>query len=222
MVGMLAIAAAAGWLLAFSVCAVVTRLPPRLAGAAAPEPGQAGEQPALANLTVTRGRLNGTAYPATILDLAAKGHLMITERMPGQLWCDLPAAASADTGPAESERLVLADARRLAGRGGAPFEAAAESCASDVRGKWDPFERAVRAEGRQAGLTRPRLPVAVQAPLYVGAGVVGVLAFAAVDAVPHTSGVVAPLVAAFFAFIIPVKMVGSLSSRAAPENRTTP
>jgi hypothetical protein len=213
MVGMLAIAAAAGWLLAFSLCAMVTRLPPRWAGAAAPGPGQVGERPALANLTVTRGRLNGAAYPATILDLAAKGHLMITERMRGQLWCDLPAAAPADSGLAESERLVLADVRRLAGRGGVPFEAVAEACASDVRGKWDPFEHAVRTEGRQAGLTRPRLPVAVQAPLYVGAGVVGVLAFAAVDAVPHTSGVVAPLVAAFFAFIIPVTMVGSLSQK---------
>jgi hypothetical protein len=165
------------------------------------------------NLTVTRGRLSGAAYPATILDLAAKGHLVITQRMPGQLWCDLPAAAPADTGLAESERPVLADARRLAGPGGAPFEAVAESCASDVRGKWDPFERAVRAEGRQAGLTRPRLPVPVQALLYIGAGVVGVLTFAAVDAVPHTSGVVAPLVAAFFAFIIPVTMVGSLSQK---------
>jgi len=38
------------------------------------------------------------------------------------------------------------------------------------------------------------------APLYAGAGVIGVLAFAAVDAVPHTSGVWAPLVAVFFAF----------------------
>ena len=175
--------------------------------------GPAGERAALVNLTVTRGRLSGAAYPATILDLAAKGHLLITQRMPGQLWCDLPAAAPADTGLAESERLVLADARRLAGRGGAPFEAVAESCASDVRGKWDPFERAVRAEGRQAGLIRPRLPVAVQAPLYIGAVVVGALVFAAVDAVPHTSGVVAPLVAAFFAFVIPVTMVGSLSQK---------
>jgi hypothetical protein len=213
MVGMLAIAAAAGWLLVFSLCAVVTRLLPRWAGAAAPWPGRAGERTALVNLTVTRGRLSGAAYPATILDLAAKGHLVITQRMPGQLWCDLPAAAPADTGLAESERPVLADARRLAGPGGAPFEAVAESCASDVRGKWDPFERAVRAEGRQAGLTRPRLPVPVQALLYIGAGVVGVLTFAAVDAVPHTSGVVAPLVAAFFAFIIPVTMVGSLSQK---------
>jgi hypothetical protein len=213
MVGMLAIAAAAGWLLVFSWCAAVTRLLPRWAGAAAPWPGRAGERAALVNLTVTRGRLRGAAYPATVLDLAAKGHLVITQRMPGQLWCDLPAAAPAHTGLAESERLVLADARRLAGRGGAPFEAVAESCASDVRGKWDPFERPVRAEGRQAGLTRPRLPVPVQAPLYIGAGIVGVLTFAAVDAVPHTSGVVAPLVAAFFAFIIPVTMVGSLSQK---------
>ena len=54
MVGMLAIAAAAGWLLVFSLCAVVTRLLPRWAGAAAPWPGQAGERAALVNLTVTR------------------------------------------------------------------------------------------------------------------------------------------------------------------------
>src|SRR5206468_2337597 len=44
----------------------------------------------------------------------------------------------------------------------------------------------------------------------------GVLVFLAVDAVPHTSGVVAPLVAAFFAFIIPVTMVGSLSQKDRP------
>jgi hypothetical protein len=213
---MLAIAAVVGWLLAFSLCAVATRLPPRWAEATAPWPGPAGERPALVNLVAARGRLNGAAYPATILDLAAKGHLMITQRAPGQLWCDVPAAAPADTGLAQSERLALADARRLADRGGAPFEAVAESCASDVRGKWDPFERAVRAEGRQAGLTRPRLPVVVQAPLYVGAGVVSLLVFAAVDAVPHTSGVVAPLVAAFFAFIIPVTVVGSLSQKDRP------
>jgi hypothetical protein len=213
---MLAITGAAGWLLAFVLCAVVTRLPPRWAGPTVPWPGLGGERPALVNLVVTRGRLNGAAYPATVLDLAAKGHLMITQRAPGQLWCDVPAAASADTGLARSERLALADARRLAGQGGAPFEAVAESCASDVRGKWDPFEEAVRAEGRQVGLTRPRLPAAVQAPLYVSAGIVSLLVFRAVDAVPHTSGVVAPLVAAFFAFIIPVTTVGSLGQKDRP------
>src|SRR5438067_7390465 len=72
MVGMLAIAAAAGWLLAFSLCAVVTRLTPRWASDAAPWPGLGGARPALVNLVVTRGRLSAAAYPATILDLAAK------------------------------------------------------------------------------------------------------------------------------------------------------
>jgi hypothetical protein len=104
MAGMLAIAAAAGWLLGFFLCAVVTRRPPRWADAAAPWTGLGGERPALVNLGVTRGQLNGAAYPATILDLAAKGHLMITQRMPGQLWCDVPAAAPADAGLAQSER----------------------------------------------------------------------------------------------------------------------
>src|SRR6185437_11886790 len=50
MVGMLAIAAAAGWLLAFSLCAVMTSLLPRWAGAAALWPGRAGERAALVNL----------------------------------------------------------------------------------------------------------------------------------------------------------------------------
>src|SRR5262249_59860394 len=99
MVGIIAIATAVGWLLAFSLCAVVTRLPPRPAGAAAPWPGQAGERPALANLTVTRGRLNGGAYPATILHLAAQGHLPLTQPVPGQLWGGPPPPPPADTRP---------------------------------------------------------------------------------------------------------------------------
>jgi Predicted membrane protein (DUF2207) len=213
MVGVLAIAAAAGWLLVFFGCAVVTRLRPPGADAGLRWPGVAGQKPAVVNLAVTRCRLNGAAYAATILDLASRGYLVITPRGTGELWCDVTAPAPADTGLAESERLVLAGVRKLAGPGGAPFEAVAESCASDVRGTWDPFERAVRAEGRQTGITRARLPWAMQAPLYVGAGVVGVLAFAAVDALPHTSGVWAPLVAAFFAFTVPVTLVGSLSQK---------
>jgi Predicted membrane protein (DUF2207) len=219
MVGMLAIVAAAAWLLVFFVCALVTRIPPLATGAAAPWPGLAGERPALVNLVVTRCQPTGAAYSATILDLAARGHLAITQRMAGQLWCDVPAAAPPDTGPApserlaQSERLVLAAARRLAGGAGAPFEAVAERCASDVRATWDPFERAVRAEGRQAGVTRARLPVAVQIPLYAGAAIIGALVFATTDAMPHADGVWTPLVAAVIALIIPLTMVGGLSQK---------
>ena len=147
MVGMLAITAAAGWLLRFLlVCrgdqapAAVGLRRGSLAGDRWREAraGEPGGDPGP----------HAAAYPATILDLAAKGHLMITQRMPGQLWCDVPAAAPADTGLAQSERLVLADARWLATGAGRRSRRWRERCASDVRGKWDPFGEAVRAEGR--------------------------------------------------------------------------
>jgi len=83
MVGTLAIVAAVAWLFAFLLCAAVTRIPPLRTGAAAAWPGLAGERPALVNLVATRCQPNGAAYSATILDLAAKGHLMITQRMAG-------------------------------------------------------------------------------------------------------------------------------------------
>jgi len=208
-VDVLAIAAAGVWLLVFGWCAAVTSRP-RL-GAGVPDPGLelAPERPALVNLAVTRCRLDGAAYPATILDLAASGYLAITEREPGQLWCDVPASAPADSGLARSERLVLAGVRALAAGDGAPFEALAESCASDVRGRWDPFERAVRAEGRQAGITRPGLSVTARVLLYAGAAGVGALAFAAVHRLPGT-GLWAPAATALLAFLLPAYLVHRL------------
>ena len=208
-VDVLAIAAAGLWLLAFGWCAVVTsRLRPR-AGAGVPGPGLAPGKPALVNLSVTRCRLNGAAYPATILDLAAGGYLTITEREPGQLWCDVPAPAPADTSLARSERLVLAGVRALAAGAGAPFEALGESCASDVRGRWEPFERAVRAEGRQAGITRPRLSAKARILLYGGAAGVAALAFAAVHTLPG-AGLWAPTATVFLVFVVPAYLVHSL------------
>ena len=87
MVGTLAIVAAVAWLFAFLLCAAVTRIPPLRTGAAAAWPGLAGERPALVNLVATRCQPNGAAYSATILDLAARGHLVITQQLAGQLWC---------------------------------------------------------------------------------------------------------------------------------------
>jgi hypothetical protein len=213
-VDVLAIAAAGLWLLVFGWGAVVSSRPPLRAGAADPGPGLAPEKlapekPALVNLAVTRCRLNGAAYPATILDLAASGYLAITERQPGRLWCGVPASAPADTGLARSERLVLAGVRALAVGDGAPFEALAESCASDVRGRWDPFERAVRAEGRRAGITQPRLSMTARSLLYGGAAGVGALTFAAVQS-RSSSGLWVPAAIAFFAVIASTYWVHSL------------
>jgi Predicted membrane protein (DUF2207) len=200
-VDVLAIAAAAAWLLVFGWCSVVTSRPALRPGTVDPGPGLTSAKPALVNLSVTRCKLNGAAYPATILDLAADGYLTISEQVPGRLWCDVPATSPTGSGLARSERLVLAGAGALAGGRGAPFEALAESCASDVRGRWDPFEREVRAEGRRAGITRPRLSAAARLLLYVGAGVVGAAAFAAVYGRAR-SGLWAPTVTAFFAFAV--------------------
>jgi hypothetical protein len=160
---------------------------------------------------VTRCRLNGAAYSATILDLAARGHLAITEREPGQLWCEVPASSPAAAALARSDQLVLTGVKALAGPDGAPYEALAESCASDVRGRWDPFERAVRAEGRRAGITRPRLPLAAQILLYAGAAAVCVLAFAAVNSRPHTDGVWASIFTVILVFILPAYWARSLA-----------
>jgi hypothetical protein len=200
-VDVLALAAVAAWLLAFGWCAAVTRRPARQARTVDPGPGLASAKPALVNLAVTRCRLNGAAYPATILDLAEGGYLAISERVPGQLWCDVPTSSPPGTGLARSERLVLSGARALAGGRGAPFEALAESCASDVRGRWNPFERAVRTEGRRAGVTRRRLPAVARLLLYIGAGVVGAAAFAAVYGRAH-SGLWASTAAAFLVFAV--------------------
>jgi hypothetical protein len=208
-VDVLAIAAAAAWLFVLGWFSMVTsRAAPRARtvdsgpGLASDSgPGLASATPALVNLAVTQCRLNGAAYPATILDLAAGGYLTISERVPGRLWCDVPASSPPETGLARSERLVLAGARALAGERGAPFEALAEGCARDVRGRWNPFERAVRAEGRRAGITRPRLPAAARLLLYAGAGVVGVAAFAAVYGRAR-SGLWAPSAAAFVVFAV--------------------
>jgi hypothetical protein len=160
MLELLAFLAAGGWLLAFGWSAAVTARPPRPAATSRPQ----AVRPALVNLAVTRCRLDAAAYPATILDLAGRGYLVITERAPGQLWCEGPGGL-AGSGLAPSESLVLAGVRALAVQAGAPFEVLAGSCVSDIQGRWDPFDRAVRAEGRQAGLVRRRLPVAGQAAL---------------------------------------------------------
>jgi predicted membrane protein DUF2207 len=211
-VDVLAIAAAAAWLVVLGWCSVLTSRPALRAGTADPGPSLPPVRPALVNLSVTRCRLNGAAYPATILDLAAGGYLTISEREPGQLWCGVPASSPPGTGLAGSERLVLAGARVMASGGGAPFEALAESCASDVRGRWDPFERAVRAEGRRAGITRPRLSAAARLLLYAGAGVVGAAAFAAVYGRAH-SGLWVPATAAFLVFAVLAYWARSLGRR---------
>jgi hypothetical protein len=124
----IAIGAGLVWLLIFAACAVLSRIPPR--GRAGAGRGLATAPPALINLVVAGGRLDGAAYAATILDLARRGELVITESAPGQLRCGLPRAGLPAGGLASFEELVLGEARRQAGRGPLPFEVLAEGVAA--------------------------------------------------------------------------------------------
>ena len=125
---------------------------------------------------MTRGKLDGAAYAATILGLAAHGVLVLTEPEAGQLCCALPPAPAGDPGLAGFERVVLATVTgRLTADGPAPLEVLADRGTADVPGTWDPFERAVRREGRRCGLARPRLPATVTSLLYAGAATLGLL-----------------------------------------------
>ncbi len=169
----------------------------------------AEDPPALVNFAVTRCRLDSAAYVATILDLAARGYLVLTEPEPTHLRCGRPATPPPDSGLFPAERMVLRDVRsRLAVLDDAPFEALAEACSADVRGCWDPFEKAVRAEARARGLTRPRLSAGTRRVLQAAAVAVGVVGYLAVHA--HSRGTWVALSTGFLAWILPASWIGAV------------
>ena len=176
----IAIATATGWLALYWVCAAVTsdgRLrrgmrrfrQMRGAGEAGGGPPDLGD-PALVNLVTTGCQLDGAAFAATILHLGDRRILALTEpergrarsagagqAEPGRPWCAPTREGAGDLDLAPYERLVLdAVTHQFAEAGGAPFQALADMCFADVKGVWDPFEKAVRAAGRERGLTRAR------------------------------------------------------------------
>lgn len=112
-------------------------------------------RPALADLALTKCDPGVAAYHATILDLAARGFLGVSDG-PGGLRVNLPAPPPAAAGLAGFEQRVLDDARtRLAGPGGAPFAALAAAC-EDVKNTWEPFQEKLLEEGRRLGICRKR------------------------------------------------------------------
>src|SRR5215469_4778592 len=183
----IAIVAAAGWLALYLGCAAITsdrrlrrgirRLRQmRGDGEAGGGPPDLGD-PALVNLVTTGCQLDGAAFAATILHLCDRRVLALTEPEPGRLWCAPTREGAGDLDLVPYERLVLDDVTgQFAEAGGAPFQALADMCFADVKGVWDPFEKAVRAAGRQRGLTRARLPEPAQFALCFSASVVAAFA----------------------------------------------
>ena len=128
-----------------------------------PAPGPAsltlrGEPPAVVGLLA--GRLHRNGYPATLLDLAARGWIGLGEAEPSRVRCH-PAAPPGDRGlPAltDYERRALAHLEfRAAGMGAVPgtaLDSGFEIGEDEFRRR---FEDEVRADARDRELTRGRI-----------------------------------------------------------------
>ena len=160
-----------------------------------------GQPRALRNCTP-----GAAAYHATILDLAARGFLTVSNDH-GGLLVTLAQAPPGAPGLTDCERQVLGDVRaRLADTGAAPFGALAEACAVDVPGTWDPFEKKLIAEARDRGICRPLLPLTARTVLLVFAATAAIAAVTVLVAWPHRLGALdgpvwTPLIAALAATV---------------------
>jgi len=218
----IAVVAAVGWAALYLGCAAVTsdrrlrRGPGRPRDAGPPAlPG-----PALVNLVTTGCQLDGAAFAATILHLGARRIMAVSEPQPGALWCGPAREMAGDLDLARFERLVLDDVtRQFAEAGGAPFQALADMCFADVHGVWDPFEEAVRAEGRRRGLTRARLSLAAAGLLLVTGAVVAAFVTAAVGG-SHPGG--AGWAGAGFAGLAVLGVAARLTGSLGRADRLTP
>ena len=155
---------------------------------AAPDALGGPARPAMVNLVLRNCTPGAAAYHATILDLAARGFLTVSNDQ-GDLLVTLAQALPGAPGLTGYERQVLGDMRaRLADTGVAPFAALAEACAVDVRGTWDPFEQKLIAEARDRGICRPLLPLTARTVLLIFAATAAIAAVTVLVAWPHRLG----------------------------------
>ena len=113
------------------------------------------EPPAVVSLLA--GHLDDTGYPATLLDLAARGWFRLAEPEPGRLMCLLPPHPPRLPPAPYEERAALHLARRAAGRGEVPASALAEGFADGQVAFSETFHDEVVTDARNRGLIKPRL-----------------------------------------------------------------
>ena len=118
-------------------------------------PDFGGGPPAVISLLA--GHLDDTGYPATLLDLAARGWFTLAEPEPGRLMCVLPPNPPRQPLAPYEERTALHLARRAAGRGEVPASALAEGFADGQVAFTEAFHDEVADDARGRGLIRPRL-----------------------------------------------------------------
>jgi len=119
-------------------------------------------RPAMVHFVMANCKPGVAAYDATILDLAARGLLLVSAHTTG-LWLAYSEAGARTAGStrlAEYEQRVLDSMHgRLKNTGGAPFAVLAEACRVDVDGTWTPFDEKLADEARKRGVCRRRLPL---------------------------------------------------------------
>ena len=152
-------AATALWLLAVTI--VYLRRRPNEPRPEPPTLDLGPEPPAVANLLVHDFRVTRDAVPATLLDLAARGHVELEEREPGTYVCRLrdpgPGGSeprSPEEPPTAYERRVLELLRRRAVDGVVPAGALTTGPSDESSRWWKEFRSEVVADAQRRGLCR--------------------------------------------------------------------
>jgi hypothetical protein len=162
------------WLAALGVTAMW--LDPRRVAPGAAVLDLVGDQPpAVVNLLTTGWELNHTAVPATLVDLAARGHVAIDQY--GDDTVVRPLARRTDDRPTGYEGQLLGHLRFLGaqtGDGRVPAEALSTGPEATSRHWWRSFRSGVVDDARRRGLSRPRWSPGAKAGLMILAAPVAV------------------------------------------------
>jgi hypothetical protein len=110
--------------------------------------------PAVVDLLVHSGRLTGDALAATVVDLAARGHVHLEQVAPGEVLCRIPHSAPTDDVLREHERQTMELLRSRAVDGVVPTGALGQGVTDEADGWWDDFTVAVMRESEAAGLSK--------------------------------------------------------------------
>ena len=182
----ISVVATAGWLFALLAGMAAPRSPRATAGRAAAVPAGTvapgiDEPPAVVSLLA--GNLDAYGYPATLLDLAARGWLRLAGPGDGlaadPVMCMIVGSPPCDDLTAYERRVYGQVVSRAAGRGDVPARALSDGFAGpasedlkSARDKFmDAFTSEVRDDSRRRGLSRQRLTEGVGCLLWLAAAV---------------------------------------------------
>ncbi len=155
------------------------------------------EPPAVVSLLA--GRLDRDGYPATLLDLAARGWIGLDEAEPSRVVCRPAAGRADDPGLTAYERRALAHLEfRAAGMGAVPGTALDSGFDAGEEEFRKLFRDEVRADARDRGLLRSRIGRGTLTLLEVAG--VGCMVLADTAAVRHHAG--GGIIMVSFAYVI--------------------